>query len=59
MAQVKIVASNIFAGASLKKQEPGSIVEVPVSLAEHWVNAGLAENVEQKADPSPKSKKDK
>ncbi|PQY52667.1 hypothetical protein [Cronobacter sakazakii] len=46
MALVKVISSNLFAGANFQKLEIGSEVEVANSIAERWVNAGLAEYLE-------------
>lgn len=58
MALVKVIANNIFAGASLQKQEPGSTIEVTDSVAEHWIKAGLAEVVEQEPEKKPRKSKE-
>ncbi|ELY6216475.1 hypothetical protein SNQ30_002041 [Cronobacter sakazakii] len=48
MALVKVISSNLFAGANFQKLEIGSEVEVADSIAERWVNAGLAEHLEER-----------
>ncbi|ELY2920632.1 hypothetical protein SMC70_002055 [Cronobacter sakazakii] len=48
MALVKVISSNLFAGANFQKLEIGSEVEVADSIAERWVNAGLAEYLEER-----------
>lgn len=51
MALVKILALNIFAGASLQKLETGKTYDVDDSLAEKWISAGKAEkSTEKKGD---------
>ncbi|GAA0517296.1 hypothetical protein GCM10009414_28630 [Tatumella terrea] len=48
MALVKILASNLFAGASLQKLESGKTYDVDDSLADKWVAAGKAEKSTEK-----------
>ena len=43
MALVKVVSSNLFAGANLQKLEVGAELEVSGDVAERWVKAGLVE----------------
>ncbi|MBS0854951.1 MULTISPECIES: hypothetical protein [unclassified Tatumella] len=51
MALVKILASNLFAGASLRKLEAGKTYDVDDSLADKWIAAGKAEkSTEKKGD---------
>lgn len=42
MALVEIVASNLHAGASLRKLEVGSVVDVDDATAERWISTGKA-----------------
>jgi hypothetical protein len=42
MALVEIVASNLHAGANLRKLEVGSVVDVDDATAERWINTGKA-----------------
>ncbi|MFP1759814.1 DUF7302 family protein [Lonsdalea quercina] len=46
MALVKVIASNLFAGANFQKLEVGSQAEVTDDVADRWVAAGLAERVD-------------
>lgn len=51
MALVKILASNLFAGASLQKLETGKTYDVDDALADKWITAGKAEkSTEKKGD---------
>lgn len=43
MALVKILASNIFAGADFQKLEVGTVYEIDESLAEKFIAEGKAE----------------
>ena len=40
MALVEIVASNLHAGANLRKLEVGSVVDVDDATAERWISTG-------------------
>ena len=48
MALVKILASNLFAGASLRKLEAGKTYDVDDALADKWITAGKAEKSTEK-----------
>jgi len=48
MALVKILANNIFAGASLKKLEVGAVYDVDDATAEQWIAKGRAELSKEK-----------
>ena len=43
MALVKVLAANLFAGASLQKLEAGQVYDVDDSIAEKWIEHGKAE----------------
>jgi len=49
MALVKILVSNIFAGANLQKLEIGKVYDVDNTIAEKWVEQGKAEASKEKA----------
>lgn len=49
MALVKILASNIFAGANLQKLEVGKVYDVDSSIAEKWIEQNKAESSKEKA----------
>lgn len=49
MALVKILVSNIFAGANLQKLEIGKVYDVDNTIAEKWVEQGKAESSKEKA----------
>ncbi|NIY47271.1 hypothetical protein [Cedecea colo] len=64
MALVEIVASNLHAGADLRKLEVGAVVDVDEATAERWIKAGKAKETDKKkgekltfevATPSAKS----
>lgn len=64
MALVEIVASNLHAGADLRKLEVGSVVDVDDATAERWIKTGKAKETDKKkgekltfevATPSAKS----
>nr|WP_309546004.1 hypothetical protein [Providencia rettgeri] len=63
MALVKVISSNFFAGADLKKQEVGAQLEVSEETAETWMLAGLVERIEERklevATPEKKKGKGK
>lgn len=48
MALVEIVASNLHAGASLRKLEVGSVVDVDDATAERWISTGKAKETDKK-----------
>lgn len=48
MALVEITAGNLFAGASLRKLEVGSVVEVDDATASRWKEAGKAKDTDKK-----------
>ncbi|MEI9694568.1 hypothetical protein V5074_15720 [Atlantibacter hermannii] len=64
MALVEIVASNLHAGADLRKLEVGAVVDVDEATAERWIKNGQAKETDKKkgeklsfevATPSAKS----
>lgn len=48
MALVKILASNLFAGANFQKLEVGNVYDVDSAIAEKWVEQGKAETSQEK-----------
>ncbi|MBL5931026.1 hypothetical protein [Lelliottia amnigena] len=48
MALVEIVASNLHAGANLRKLEVGSVVDVDDATAERWISSGKAKETDKK-----------
>lgn len=48
MALVEIVATNLHAGADLRKLEVGSVVDVDDATAERWIKAGKAKETDKK-----------
>lgn len=48
MALVKILASNLFAGANFQKLEVGKVYDVDSAVAEKWVDQGKAEASKEK-----------
>jgi hypothetical protein len=48
MALVEIVASNLHAGANLRKLEVGSVVDVDDATAERWISTGKAKETDKK-----------
>jgi len=48
MALVKILASNLFAGANFQKLEVGKVYDVDGAIAEKWVEQGKAEASKEK-----------
>lgn len=48
MALVEIVASNLHAGADLRKMEVGSVVDVDEATAERWIKSGKAKETDKK-----------
>jgi len=48
MALVKILASNLFAGANFQKLEVGKVYDVDSAIAEKWVGQGKAEASKEK-----------
>ncbi|MEZ0582446.1 hypothetical protein ACA373_05535 [Erwinia sp. STN24] len=49
MALVKILASNLFAGANFQKLEVGKVYDVDSAIADKWVEQGKAETSKEKA----------
>lgn len=48
MALVKVLAANIFAGASFQKLEAGQVYDVDDAVAEKWIATGKAEKTSDK-----------
>lgn len=48
MALVEIVASNLHAGADLRKLEVGSVVDVDEATADRWIKTGKAKETDKK-----------
>ncbi len=48
MALVKVLAANIFAGASFQKLEAGQSYDVDDAVAEKWIASGKAEKSTEK-----------
>lgn len=48
MALVKVLAANLFAGASFQKLEAGQVYDVDDSVAEKWIAQGKAEKSTEK-----------
>lgn len=48
MALVKILASNLFAGANFQKLEVGKVYDVDGAIAEKWVEQSKAETSKEK-----------
>lgn len=48
MALVKVLVSNLFAGAGFQKLEAGQVYEVEDSVAEKWLAQGKAEKTNEK-----------
>ncbi len=48
MALVEIVASNLHAGANLRKLEVGSVVDVDDATAQRWLDTGKAKETDKK-----------
>lgn len=48
MALVKILAKNLFAGASFHKLDAGQVYEVDDAIAEKWITTGKAEKTNEK-----------
>lgn len=48
MTLVKVLAANIFAGASFQKLEAGQVYEVDDAVAEKWIATGKAEKTSEK-----------
>lgn len=64
MALVKVLVSNLFAGAGFQKLEAGQVYDVDDAVAEKWIEKGKAEKTSEKkgekltfevATPSAKS----
>lgn len=50
MALVKILSSNLFAGAGFQKLEAGKVYDVDKAIAEKWVADGKAESSKEKGE---------
>ncbi|MCG7388303.1 hypothetical protein [Pantoea sp. ACRSB] len=50
MALVKILSSNLFAGAGFQKLEAGKVYDVDKAIAEKWVADGKAEASKEKGE---------
>ena len=50
MALVKILASNLFAGANFQKLEVGKAYNVDDAVAEKWIKSGKAESTKEKGE---------
>lgn len=48
MALVKVLVSNLFAGASFQKLDAGQVYDVEDSVAEKWIAHGKAEKTSEK-----------
>jgi len=48
MALVKVLVSNLFAGAGFQKLEAGQVYDVEDSVAEKWIMQGKAEKATEK-----------
>lgn len=48
MALVEIVASNLHAGADLRKLEVGAVVDVDEATADRWIKTGKAKETDKK-----------
>lgn len=48
MALVKVLAANLFAGASFQKLEAGQVYDVDDAVAEKWIATGTAEKTTEK-----------
>lgn len=48
MALVKVLVSNLFAGAGFQKLEAGQVYDVDDSVAEKWIAQGKAEKATEK-----------
>lgn len=48
MALVKVLVSNLFAGAGFQKLEAGQVYDVEDSVAEKWLSQGKAEKTSEK-----------
>jgi len=48
MALVKVLAANIFAGASFQKLEAGQVYDVDDAVAEKWIATGKADKTSEK-----------
>ncbi|QTL40600.1 hypothetical protein ACNFJN_04660 [Xenorhabdus budapestensis] len=48
MALVKVIAGNLFSGASLQKLAVGDMVEVDQATAQRWARIGLAALIEDR-----------
>ncbi|WP_340608082.1 hypothetical protein [Xenorhabdus bharatensis] len=46
MARVKVIAGNLFSGASLQNLAVGDVVEVDQATAQRWAQIGLVEFIE-------------
>ncbi|WP_312631685.1 hypothetical protein [Pantoea piersonii] len=50
MALVKILSSNLFAGAGFQKLEAGKVYDVDKAIAEKWIAGGKAEASKDKGE---------
>ncbi|WP_314412147.1 hypothetical protein [Pantoea septica] len=50
MALVKILSSNLFAGAGFQKLETGKVYDVDKAIAEKWIAGGKAEASKEKGE---------
>lgn len=48
MALVKVLATNLFAGAGFQKLEAGQVYDVDDAVAEKWIEQGKAEKTSEK-----------
>lgn len=48
MAFVKVLVTNLFAGASFQKLEVGKVYDVDDAVAENWIADGKAEETKEK-----------
>ncbi|WP_446470631.1 hypothetical protein [Xenorhabdus stockiae] len=48
MALVKVIAGNLFSGASLQNLAVGDVVEVDQATAQRWAQIGLVELLEDR-----------
>lgn len=50
MALVKILSSNLFAGAGFQKLETGKVYDVDKAVADKWIKSGQAESTKEKGE---------
>lgn len=50
MALVKILSTNLFAGAGFQKLEAGKVYDVDKAIAEKWIADGKAETSKEKGE---------